>query len=309
MSTRAHISVLCGGPSSEREVSLVSGRSIAAALEKHFDVALIEFADAALPAGLRADKTVVFPALHGSFGEDGQIQALLEASGFSYAGSGPEASALCMDKTATKAAVKDSGFAIAGDAIFDAADAPTAEHLAHEVGEHLVLKPVDQGSSVGLHLCRGLTEITHALTVLTPGRWMAEAFVAGREMTVGILGGEAMGIVEIVPTGGVYDYERKYTPGSTEYLFPAKVPEELAARIRGFAESAFAACGCRDFGRVDFILTPEGIPYFLEINTIPGLTPTSLLPKSASCRGLDFETLALRMTEPALRRGKHPQLT
>ncbi len=306
MSTPAQISVLCGGPSSEREVSLVSGRSIAEALRQHFAVELIEFDQAALPAGLDPAKTVVFPALHGEFGEDGQIQALLEAGGFAYAGSGPAASALCMHKIDTKAAVAESGFARAADLTFLAEDAPSAQSLAAEVGEHLVLKPVDQGSSVGLHMVSGLEELERALAALTPGRWMAEAFVTGREMTIGVLDGEAMGIVEIVPKGGVYDYQHKYTAGATEYRYPAEVPDEWAAQCRRYAERAFAACGCRDFGRVDFILAADGLPYFLEINTIPGLTPTSLLPKSASCRGLEFAELARRMVEPALRRKLNP---
>ena len=302
MSERAHITVLCGGPSSEREVSLVSGRSIAQALEKHFTVELVEFAQDALPAGLDPAKTVIFPALHGAFGEDGQIQALLEARGFAYAGSGPAASALCMDKAATKAKVADCGFAEAPAWIFSHERIPDPAALMERLGAHLVIKPVAEGSSVGLHLCANRTELDQALAALTPGLWMAETFIKGREMTVGILDGEAMGIVEIVPKGGLYDYAHKYTAGATEYRFPAEVPEALAAQIRAYAARAFAACGCRDFGRVDFILTPDGLPYFLEINTIPGLTPTSLLPKSASCRGLDFETLARRMIEPALRR-------
>ncbi|WP_343075481.1 D-alanine--D-alanine ligase [Ruficoccus amylovorans] len=304
MSERPHITVLCGGPSSEREVSLVSGHSVAEALRAHFEVAVVEFDQPALPKGLDPERTTIFPALHGAFGEDGQIQALLEARGFGYAGSGPEASALCMDKAATKARVAGCGFAEAPAWVFSYDNMPASAALIERLGAHLVIKPVDQGSSVGLHLTANREELEQALSCLTPGIWMAEAFIKGREMTVGVLGGEAMGIVEIVPKGGVYDYQRKYTAGETRYIFPAEVPEELAAHCRDYAERAFAACGCRDFARVDFILTPDGLPYFLEINTIPGLTPTSLLPKSASCRGLSFEELARRMAEPALRRGR-----
>mgnify|MGYP001165195662 CR=1 FL=1 len=309
MSQRPTIAVLCGGPSAEREVSLVSGSAITKALEEHFRVFCYEMEDRKLPNALDAETMVVFPAMHGTFGEDGELQALLEGLGFSYAGCDPQSSALCMHKIDSKAVVANSGFALAPDLTFYADDAPSAKSLIEAVSEHIVLKPVDQGSSVGLHMVRGEAELAAALKKLTPGKWMAEAFITGREMTVGVLDGEAMGIVEIVPEGGVYDYKHKYTPGATEYRFPAKLPGGMTARCRRAAERAFSACGCRDFARVDFILTANYEPTFLEINTIPGLTPTSLLPKSASCVGLDFSQLARRMVEPAIARMANPQLT
>ncbi len=296
------IAVLCGGPSAEREVSLVSGSAIAKALEAHHRVFCYEMEDRTLPNALDAERMVIFPAMHGTFGEDGELQTLLEGLGFSYAGSGPQASELCMHKIDSKAVVAESGFAISPDLTFWHDDPPDARSLLDEVGDQLVLKPVDQGSSVGLHMVRGPADLEAALAKLTPGKWMAEAFIQGRELTVGILDGEAMGVVEIVPEGGVYDYQRKYTPGATEYRYPAELPWGITARCRRAAERAFSACGCRDFARVDFILPPDNQPVFLEINTIPGLTPTSLLPKSASCVGLDFSELARRMVAPAIAR-------
>ncbi|MEM8549605.1 MAG: D-alanine--D-alanine ligase [Verrucomicrobiota bacterium] len=306
------ITVLCGGPSQEREVSLVSGRCISEALQAHFCVSTLVIEGRSLPSALvKPSETVVFPALHGSFGEDGELQTLLEAAGYAYAGSGPEASALCMHKSDTKGIAKKSGFSQAPEVTFLSDSTPAASELLLLLGEKLVIKPVDQGSSVGLHVVHGESELVQVLSTLEPGRWMAEAFIEGREMSVGVLRGEAMGIVEIVPEGGVYDEQHKYTQGMTEYRVPAPVPEGDALRYGQYAEAAFTAANCRDFARVDFILRPEGDPVFLEINTLPGLTPQSLLPKSASCRGLDFIALARRLVEPAIARyhAQKPQLT
>lgn len=302
MSAGPLITVLCGSASEECEVSRVSGRGFAQALEGSLPVRLVDLPANYLPDDLDPAETVIFPALHGTFGEDGQLQALLEARGFAYAGSDAAASSLCMNKIATKAAVAGAGFAVARDITFQSATPPSVDDIVALLGPDSVIKPMDKGSSVGLHLIRGAGHLELVLDGLSPGAWMAETFLQGREMTVGILDGQAMGIVEIVPIDGVYDYQHKYTAGATEYRFPAAIPEECAARIRTSAEKAYQLCGCRDFARLDFILSEDGIPYFLEINTIPGLTPTSLLPKSASCLGLDFPALARRMVAPAIQR-------
>jgi D-alanine-D-alanine ligase len=149
----------------------------------------------------------------------------------------------------------------------------------------------------------GETAIAEALAQIpATGQWMAERRLQGREMSIGILGGQAMGIVEIVPRKGVYDYQSKYTKGSSDYIYPAAVPGELTARIQAAAEALFRACGCRDFARADLFLEPDGQFYFLEINTMPGMTETSLMPKSASCAGLDFPALVQRMTAPVFAR-------
>ncbi len=297
------ITVLCGGAaSSEREVSLVSGRAISEALAHSFRVERVELDRDELPAALDPTQTVVFPAMHGAFGEDGQIQALLEARGFAYAGSGPEASRLCMNKVDTKLRLAQASLPVARDTAFDAANPPSADAVIAAVGDDLVVKPMDQGSSVGLRLAKGRDAVREALTGLAPGRWMAEEFVHGREFTVGILEGRGLGIVEVVPKGGVYDYKHKYTAGMTQYKFPAELDRPTEELLRRGAERAFAACGCRDFSRVDIILARDGRFVVLEINTIPGLTPTSLLPKSASCSGYDFIALARQMVAPAIKR-------
>ncbi|WOO43555.1 D-alanine--D-alanine ligase [Rubellicoccus peritrichatus] len=302
MSRAPLVTVLCGSASEESEVSRVSGRAIATALAENFEAELVDLPANFLPDNILPEETVIFPALHGTFGEDGQLQAMLEERGFAYAGSDAASSALCMNKINAKAIVADTGFAFADDITFYSPTPPSAEEMVASMGDSLVVKPIDKGSSVGLHIIDGIDHLERVLHELPPGAWMIEQRLQGREMTVGILDGKAMGIVEIVPEGGVYDYAHKYTSGASDYRYPAEIDERLAQHIRESAESVFTVCGCRDFARVDFILVEEGRPCFLEINTIPGLTATSLLPKSASCKGLDFPQLARRMLLPAIER-------
>jgi len=297
------IAVLCGSDSPEREVSLVSGREVAKALEKEgLAVELYELAGSELPAGLKAARHVVFPALHGGWGENGSLQAALEARGIAYAGCGPEASRLCMDKVQTKNILVSAGWPVLPQVVFTGEKPPEAAKIISLLGEALIIKPVGEGSSVGLHRIHNAEELVATLRKLGTGRWMVEPWVQGREISVGVLHGRALGLVEIRPKGGVYDYQHKYTAGMTEYLFPAPVEEELAKVVAEAAEGAFAACRCRDFARVDFMLPADGGAVILEINTLPGLTPTSLLPKSASCRGYAFGTLVRAMAGPALAR-------
>ncbi len=297
------IVVLCGAISPERAVSLRSGAACAEALAKSFpSVRLVVLEENALPVGLDPARHVVFPVIHGDFGEDGRLQAELEARGFAYAGSDAVASALCIDKVATKARVRAAGVPVSPEVSFAAPRRPRALSVIRRLGRSVVMKPADKGSSVGLHMLAGARRLGRVLSRVRSGNWMIEPRLRGRELTVGILDGKAMGIVEIVPRSGDYDYRSKYTAGATQYLFPAPVAEEVAADIRAQAERLFAACGCRDFARADVILLPSGKFFFLEVNTLPGLTATSLLPKSASCVGIDFPALARRMIEPALRR-------
>jgi D-alanine-D-alanine ligase len=295
------IVVLYGGVGSEREVSLVSGAAIAKALSVNYTVDLCLLDAEALPQALDASRSIVFPALHGGFGEDGRLQALLEAAGIEFCGSDSTASRLCMAKDATKAIASDLGIGVPQALFFNGADAPLADMVIEQLGASLVIKPTDQGSSVGLYFTEHRSELGVALSKIERGNWMIEQRIRGRELTVGVLKGAAMGIVEIVSASGVYDYKAKYTPGSTEYRYPAELEAAIEARIKAQAEQLFDACGCRDFARIDFLL--EGAQsYFLEINTLPGLTATSLLPKSASCVGFDFESLAGELMAPAIER-------
>lgn len=296
------IAVLCGGLSDEAEVSRVSGNAIHAALAQSFKTEFYDLGRNALPETLDPHKHVIFPAMHGAFGEDGTLQTLLDEAGFAYAGSGAAGSRLCMDKVAAKARVAEVNVPSAPDIAFTAQDKLSPDALIEKLGESIVIKPRDKGSSVGLYLIDTREALETVLSNLPEGNWMAEPRMNGRELTVGVLGGQAMGIVEIIPDSGVYDFEHKYTKGRTQYQCPAALSPELTKEIQLAAERAFTVCGCRDFARVDFILCADGRPMFLEVNTIPGLTETSLLPKSATHIGLDFQALAQRMTAPAIQR-------
>lgn len=295
------IVVLYGGVGTEREVSLLSGKAIGKALAVNHRVGLCLLDTEALPESINGERCVVFPALHGAFGEDGRLQALLEGAGVEYCGSDAVASELCMAKDRTKALARELGIGVPAAMVFEGADAPLADAVIERLGTSLVIKPTDQGSSVGLYFTEHRSELGVALSQIHGGNWMIEQRIRGRELTVGVLNGAAMGIVEIVSASGVYDYAAKYTPGSTEYRFPAELQPAVEARIKAQAEQLFDACGCRDFARIDFLLDGTQA-YFLEVNTLPGLTATSLLPKSASCVGFDFESLAGELVAPAIKR-------
>lgn len=306
ISPPVRITVLAGGVSSEREVSLGSGAASASALARLWPTRLVDVTAAALPPGLDPARDVVFSTLHGTFGEDGGMQRLLDAAGVAYAGCDAASSALTMDKAATKRASASAGVRVAPDRVFAVAPGssrPTADELISALGsERIVLKPNDQGSSVGLALPEDRAALVQALAALAPGNWIAEPRLVGRELSVGVLAGKALGIVEIRPRSGVYDFASKYTKGATEYVCPAPLPDEATAAVRAAAEKAFAACGCRDYARVDFILISPSEFFLLEINTLPGMKETSLLPMSARSAGLDFTGLVGELVGPAVRR-------
>ncbi|MCC5805034.1 MAG: D-alanine--D-alanine ligase [Opitutales bacterium] len=296
------IVVLGGGPGAERDVSLASAEAVATALRRQHTVELVCLEKALLPGGLDPSADIVFPVIHGTYGEDGVLQAELEAAGFAYAGCDAACSRLCIDKRAAKEVARRVDLPVAPEAVVTAGDAADTSALVEQLGGELVVKPVAEGSSVGLHVVSGSGELGAVLRELGAGDWMVEARVRGHDVTVGVLDGEALGVVEILPSGGVYDYTRKYTPGSTTYRYPAEIPASVAEAVRADAVKLFTACGCRDFARIDFILRPDGAHVFLEINTIPGMTATSLLPKSASCLGFAFEELVERMCTGAFAR-------
>jgi D-alanine-D-alanine ligase len=299
---RPVIAVLAGGVSSEREVSLGSGRACAAALARSFPTQLFQVDADALPAGLDPGQHLVFSTLHGTFGEDGGMQRLLDDAGIQYAGCDAAASELTIDKARTKQAAAGRGVRGADGLLFPAAAKPTAAALIARLGTDVVIKPNAEGSSVGLTLAGDRAGVEAALAGITTGDWLAEKRIRGRELSVGILGGRALGVVEIRPKSGVYDYASKYTKGMTEYLAPAPLDPAVTAAVQGAAEATFAACGCRDYARVDFILSGGNEPILLEINPLPGMKETSLLPMSARCAGLDFIALVRELVTPALER-------
>lgn len=299
------IVVLHGGPSAEREVSLASGRAVATALEARHRVRLIDLRDASLPGGLDPNGVVVAPMLHGTFGEDGTLQREMESRGIAYAGCDAACSELCIDKVALKKAAAGAGVKTAPDHAFtlhgEGDGLPDPDALVQVLGSHLVLKPVCEGSSVGLRMVSGREELRKGLESLASGRWMVEVCIPGREISVGLLNGVSLGIVEIIPEGGVYDYAHKYTAGKTRYEAPANLDPEQEAAIRNAAETVWRVARCRDFARVDFRVAPDAA-ILLEINTLPGMVETSLLPKSAAVADLDFAALCEAMIAPARQR-------
>ncbi len=296
------IAILAGGTSPEREVSLGSGKATALAMAYAHPTQFFAVEADALPPGLDPARHIVCSTLHGVFGEDGGMQRLLEAAGIGFAGCDARGSDLTFDKWRTRQTVSAMGIQVAPGRQFSSTAKPAAAALGAEFGEQIVLKPNRQGSSVGLQIVTSKIGLEIALAGIRQGEWVAEKRIIGRELTVGLLRGRAMGVVEIVPKSGVFDYTSKYTKGLTEYFAPAQLAEDMAAQVRQAAEMAFAACGCRDYARIDFMLSDDGELYLLEINTLPGMKETSLLPMSARCVGLDFVALCRELVAPAIER-------
>lgn len=310
------VQVLMGGTSTEREVSLASGPQIAQGLERAghtvttYDFNPDQGRDVRHyldSSGLR-EADVVFIALHGGEGEDGRIQALLELAGKAYTGSGVGASAVCMDKAITKMVFQYHGILTPAWVHLrkEEAHAWRTNPALKKLGLPVVIKPVDQGSTIGISIVEreGGIEPAVGLALEYSAGLIFEKFIDGRELSVAIVGDEVFPIVEIKPKQGFYDYERKYTKGMTDYECPAEIEKRLAARIEEDALRAYRACGCEGFARVDLRLGKDGEGYFLEVNTIPGMTETSLVPMAAKARGVSFEALVDRITSSGLKRRK-----
>jgi D-alanine-D-alanine ligase len=299
MIARLNITVMLGGPSAEREVSLRSGDAVARALRTvghkvhELDP---KSPDWILPAGT----DVVFLALHGTYGEDGTVQQQLDQLGVPYTGCGAEASRIAFDKVLTKERCVKAGVPTAKFVVVESADTPWPRGWQPPI----VVKPVRQGSSVGLQFVERVadwgTALREALRYDT--QLLVEEKIEGRETTVGILANETLPVVEVRPKQGSYDYRNKYTAGATEYFCPAPFDCETTARIQTAALAAFRAIGGRDYARVDVMVRASGEPVVLEVNTLPGMTETSLLPKAAAVAGLSYEALCERMIELALNR-------
>ena len=289
------VGVLMGGLSSERDVSLRTGAAMLEALRsKGYDVSAIDVGRD-LPARLVAERgEVAVVALHGRYGEDGCIQGLLEAMQIPYTGSGVLASAAAMDKVFTKR-------------VFMAEEIPVADHVAFAPTEAVrlsdipfglpcVVKPSREGSSVGVSLVHTEAEFDAAVEEARrhPGEVLVEKYVKGREVNVAVLYGQALGAIEIRPSREFYDYTAKYTPGMTEYVYPAPLPPDVYDMVLRMGERAHAALGCDGATRADLIVT-DGSMIVLEVNTLPGMTATSLLPKIAAGQGIDFPSLCERL--------------
>jgi D-alanine-D-alanine ligase len=300
--TKAHIGVLMGGISAEREISLKTGQAIHAALRRRGYRASAIDVDASLPWVLKRKKIdVAFLALHGPGGEDGTVQGMLDLLGIPYTGSGVRASAVGMDKSMTKVLVEREGV-------------PVAFGVCLQKGEKtgppkkmkwpLIVKPVDQGSTVGVSIVRTPAQWKTALRrAWRQGRAvLAESYIDGREIAVSVLDGKALPTVEIVAPGGFYDFAAKYVKSETRYLCPAPLTKSQDRQVKEWAVRSYQALGCEGAARVDFRINDEGQPFFLEINTIPGMTERSLLPMAAAQARISYEALTERILQSAFKR-------
>jgi D-alanine-D-alanine ligase len=309
--TTARVGVLMGGWSSEREVSLRTGRAVHRALLRRGYRAVAIDVGPELEHRLRAERVeLAFVALHGPGGEDGTIQGLLETLGIPYTGSGVRASAIAMHKPTTKALLAAEGIPVPDGAVLRAGELGrgTVPPLPEGLRRPVVVKPASEGSTIGVSIVRAKDQWAAALRRahrLDPEA-LVEAYIPGRELTVSVLGGKtgpvALPAVEIVAPGGFYDYSAKYRKGRTRYLCPAPIAPGLAKRLADLALRAYGLVGCAGAARVDFRVTPAGRPYVLELNTTPGMTETSLLPMAAAAAGLDYDELTERILASALAR-------
>lgn len=309
----APIGVLCGGPSAEQEISRRSGQAVWRALrELGYDARLIDVGGPNDVTALRADGIrTAFIALHGAFGEDGTVQALLEAIGIPYTGSGVAASRLAIDKQAARQQLAAAGVQVAAGALVPSGTlgSPLAWLASRRLRLPVVVKPVRQGSSIGLTIVEAADQWGPALEEAAryDTQILCEAYLAGPEVTVGMLDDTALPVVQVIPQRRFYDYVAKYTPGMTQYLVPAPLDAALTAQVQALARRAHQILGCEGFSRVDLIAPPGQVPVVLEVNTIPGLTATSLLPKAAAAAGLPFPQLCERLLSSALNRVDQPK--
>jgi len=303
---KLHVAVLMGGWSAEREVSLTSGNGVADALESRgHRVTRIDMGRDVAQRLLEASPDVVFNALHGTPGEDGTVQGLMDLMGLKYTHSGLETSVIAIDKELTKMVLVPHGIRMPEGRIVESQSLYGGDPLPRPY----VLKPVNEGSSVGVAIVRESGNYGNPIAPGTEGPWLhfarllAEPFVPGRELTVAVLNDEALAVTELLPRSGFYDYDAKYTDGMTEHVCPAEIPDEIAASAMAMALDAHRILGCRGASRSDFRWDDargEAGLYLLEVNTQPGMTPLSLVPEQARLKGVDYAELVERLVEAAL---------
>ena len=292
------VGVLMGGPSEEREVSIATGKAVIKACAENGYIATEFGFTNNYKKHLKKLKTqnIIFNALHGGIGENGKIQAWLDKNNIKYTGSGAIASSLCMDKAASKEIAKRNGI--------ETPDWQLIQKATQKVKISLpfVVKPNDQGSTVGLSIVKNDQFIQSAIDLAFQhgNKVIIEKFISGRELTMPIINEDAYPIVEINPKNNYYDYECKYTPGMSEYSCPADLEQNLVEKIESNTIKLFQKFDCSVYARADYILDKSGVPYFLEMNTLPGMTSTSLVPKSAYARGQSFQKLIRNIIELSL---------
>jgi D-alanine-D-alanine ligase len=291
------IAVLAGGPGSEREVSLATARGVSKALRSlGVEVVDVDVRDENFE--LPSDIDFAFLTIHGTFGEDGQLQRILEERGVAYTGDGIEASETAFDKIRSKERFRAHDVNTPNWEVLTGGQRPT-------IPLPIVVKPPREGSTVGVRIVRSDREIDSAIAEVEKygGDVLVEQFIAGRELTVGVLGDEVLPILEIIPKGGFYDFTNKYpflnpqAGGAAEHVCPAKIDEEKTKEIQALALRAFRALGLQVYSRVDVILSEKGEPFVLEINNIPGMTEASLLPDAAAAAGITYVDLCRRIIE------------
>lgn len=286
------IGVLMGGISEEREISLKTGAAVLKALQyKGYDAIGIDAGRDIASVLVKKKIDIAFLALHGRYGEDGCVQGLLEMMSIPYTGSGVKASSVAMDKIATKKIISFHGVTTPAFSVL--------EEGKNTVGikPPLIVKPASQGSAIGVTIVRKKTGLKNAIATAKGygSDVLIEEFIEGRELTVSILDGKVLPIIEIRPKEGFYDYKAKYTKGMTEFTVPAKLSKTTAKKVGQMALDAYNALGCRGAARIDVMLGKKDAPYVLEVNTIPGMTELSLFPRAAACVGLDYAALVEEM--------------
>ncbi len=298
--TQEKVVVLAGGMSCEKEISLISGQAVLdALLSKNIPTVLIDPA-ADFTARLKKESpTIVFLALHGTFGEDGSVQKILEDQGMVYTGSGIETSRNAFDKSKAQKIFQNAGIKVPEFAVILKKEISV---LPKNLSFPVVVKPASAGSSVGISIVFDRSNFLPAVkeAFRYSDTVLVDRYISGRELTVGFLGNAPLPIVEVIPQRKFYDYQAKYKDGGTRYEFPAKLTPQETKKVADLATSAVKVAGCEVMARVDLILADDGQPYVLEVNTIPGLTGKSLLPKAASAAGIDFSTLCVRILDLSL---------
>lgn len=303
LATNKKIGVLMGGLSSEREVSLSSGNAVLNALRgRGYNAVPIEVGRDVAERLRKDGIEIAFNALHGKFGEDGAIQGLLELMTIPYTGSGILASAIGMNKIVSKAVFKAAGLAVGPYRAVSRNNRRILEAVPDEIGFPLFVKPSSEGSSVGVSLVERLEDLAAAseAAFFYDSDILVEQCIRGKEVQVGVLGDRALGAIEIVPKNRFYDYESKYKEGMSDHFFPARIPGSVYQRTLEAGLAAHRALGCRGYSRVDFIIDDKGIPFILEVNTLPGMTATSLLPDIARGVGMPFPDLVEEILKLAI---------
>lgn len=302
------IAVLYGGVSNEREVSISSSKGIIQALKNNgHEVISIDFHPDKMNEIIALEVDVVFIGLHGKHGEDGAIQGLLDMLEIPYVGSGVLASSLAMDKHKAKQMFATANIPVAKDKQYHIRTRTNTEKIAKEINESFrfpfVIKPNREGSTVGLSIVKNADETERAIRKANESDpfILVEQFIDGMELTVPVLGRKdeekALPIIEIVSKNEIYDYEAKYTDGGSEHIIPARINATLTEKIQQYAVKAHQVLGCETYSRVDFLLTDDGVPYILEVNTLPGMTPTSLFPNSAKKEKLTYDNMIERLIQ------------